>query len=327
MPSVFERPAMRQHHSSKTPRSWKIPAADGRCVGSLDGRLAKLVFVVGGIPNSSCALQVQLLRARQRRAIPRLRLGKRALVSLRMPLERGSLECSSCPAWASNRKAVMQTRAAISHSSVPPARLREAALCSRHRQTRDGRLRLFQGLKELRLRNVERLPDRAAEIATLVLSHAHLNTAADTLRCCAATGFAVASRRPAIPRRYVESCCLTAAQCSRTVARDLHGYSKHSPPRACIRSRTRSTCLSQFPIRSILIRRPVAAPGCDDFPHAGHVLGAGVDFWSNRRTAATHLFARFPAEPSDPDATRAGRWDNVIGPSMEQAIGSSRCRR
>ena len=69
---------------------------------------------------------------------------------------------------------------------------------------------LFQGYKQLRLRNWNDLPIKATEVDAVLLTHAHLDHSG-YVPCSIAKVFGVASTPPPPPAICVPSCCPTAA--------------------------------------------------------------------------------------------------------------------
>ncbi len=145
--------------------------------------------------------------------------------------------------------------------------------------TADGRVMvdcgLFQGLKELRLRNWERLPIEPGGIATLVLSHAHLDHSGYIPLLCR-DGF----RGRVLATRYTEALCGIVLPDSGHLQEEearyasLHGYSKHSPPRALYTEQDAINCLSQFHPVNLDSAADCGAGMRATFRHAGHILGA-----------------------------------------------------
>ena len=89
---------------------------------------------------------------------------------------------------------------------------------------------LFQGLKELRLRNWQPLPFRPADVQSVVLTHAHIDHTA-TCRGWSRMGFAARSiaRRP--PNRSPNLLLADAAHNQEEEAdyANRKGFSKHKP--------------------------------------------------------------------------------------------------
>ena len=73
---------------------------------------------------------------------------------------------------------------------------------------------LFQGYKQLRLRNWQPLPLSPHEIDSVVLTHAHLDHSG-YLPCSPATATTATSMPRAAPATCAPSCCPTAATCKK----------------------------------------------------------------------------------------------------------------
>ena len=134
---------------------------------------------------------------------------------------------------------------------------------------------LFQGLKELRLRNWAPLPIPAADIEAVVLTHAHLDHCGYLPRLVA-QGFG--GRIFCTPGTR-ELCTLVlpdAARIQEEDARDAnrHGYSKHQPALPLYTENDAARALAQ--LQPVGYGRPVpVVPGLEvDFVNAGHLLGS-----------------------------------------------------
>jgi len=134
---------------------------------------------------------------------------------------------------------------------------------------------LFQGLKELRLRNWEPLPVDPATIDAVVLTHAHLDHCGYLPRLVAA-GF---RGRVFCTPGTKELCSLVlpdSAHIQEEDARDANrqGYSKHNPALPLYTSVDAARALDR--LQPVGYERPVpVAPGIEvDFINAGHLLGS-----------------------------------------------------
>jgi metallo-beta-lactamase family protein len=134
---------------------------------------------------------------------------------------------------------------------------------------------LFQGMKELRLRNWEPLPVDISSIHAVVLTHAHLDHVGYLPRLVA-QGFR--GRVFCTPgTRDLSSVVLTdAARIQEEDARDAnrHGYSKHHP--ALPLYTTEDAELALTLLQPVGYNRPIpVAPGAEvEFINAGHLLGS-----------------------------------------------------
>src|SRR3954468_15998651 len=146
---------------------------------------------------------------------------------------------------------------------------------------------LFQGLKELRLRNWEPFPVEPASIEAVILTHAHLDHCGSLPRLVAG-GF---RGRIFCTPGTKEVCSLVlpdAAHIQEEDARDAnrHGYSKHSPAVPLYTSADAARALTQLqpvgydrqlPVASDINRVRIAYESdvpTVEFVNAGHLLGS-----------------------------------------------------
>jgi metallo-beta-lactamase family protein len=134
---------------------------------------------------------------------------------------------------------------------------------------------LFQGLKELRLRNWAALPIDAARIDAVVLTHAHLDHCGYLPRLVA-QGF---KGRIFCTPGTRELCTLVLPDSAHLQEEDArhanrHGYSKHAPALPLYTSLDAARTLTR--LQPVGYNRPVpVVPGVDvEFINAGHLLGS-----------------------------------------------------
>jgi metallo-beta-lactamase family protein len=134
---------------------------------------------------------------------------------------------------------------------------------------------LFQGLKDLRLRNWAALPIEPASIHAVVLTHAHLDHCGYLPRLVAG-GF---KGRIFCTPGTRELCTLVlpdSAHLQEEDARDAnrHGYSKHQPALPLYTEADAAHALDH--LQPVGYERPMpVAPGVEvDFINAGHLLGS-----------------------------------------------------
>ena len=134
---------------------------------------------------------------------------------------------------------------------------------------------LFQGLKELRLRNWAPLPISAAEIDAVILTHAHLDHCGYLPRLVA-QGFR--GRIFCTPGTR-DLCTLVLPDSARIQEEDArqanrHGYSKHHPALPLYTENDAARALAQ--LQPVGYERPVpVVPGLEvEFVNAGHLLGS-----------------------------------------------------
>ncbi|MDP1568470.1 MAG: MBL fold metallo-hydrolase [Vicinamibacterales bacterium] len=133
---------------------------------------------------------------------------------------------------------------------------------------------LFQGLKDLRLRNWQPLPD-AGSIDAVVLTHAHIDHSGMLPRLVA-EGF---KGRIFCTAGTMDLCSLVLPDAGRLQEEEADranrgGYSKHHPAKALFTEADANNALTQ--LQPIGYNRPVPiAPGLEvEFIQAGHLLGS-----------------------------------------------------
>jgi metallo-beta-lactamase family protein len=134
---------------------------------------------------------------------------------------------------------------------------------------------LFQGLKELRLRNWDPLPVDPADISAAVLTHAHLDHTGYLPRLVA-DGY---HGRVMCTAGTADLCKLVLPDSARLQEEDAreanrHTYSKHNPALPLYRESDAFRALSQ--LQPIAFNKPVSlVDGVDiEFVNAGHLLGS-----------------------------------------------------
>lgn len=134
---------------------------------------------------------------------------------------------------------------------------------------------LFQGLKQLRLKNRSPLPFDPASIGAVVLTHAHLDHSGYLPRLVA-QGFRGRVHCTAATRDLARILLLDSAALQEEEAKHAarHGWSKHNPPLPLYTIEQAHACDGVF--RAGGWERPLRLPeGWDiSFRKAGHILGA-----------------------------------------------------
>jgi metallo-beta-lactamase family protein len=134
---------------------------------------------------------------------------------------------------------------------------------------------LFQGLKELRLRNWQNLPIAASEIAAIVLTHAHLDHCGYLPRLVA-QGF---RGRVFCTAGTLDLCRIVLPDAGRIQEEDAananrHGFSKHAPALPLYTEADAFRAVSQ--LQPVGYDRPMpVTPDIEvEFINAGHLLGS-----------------------------------------------------
>jgi len=134
---------------------------------------------------------------------------------------------------------------------------------------------LFQGLKELRLRNWQNLPIAATEIAAIILTHAHLDHCGYLPRLVA-QGF---RGRVFCTAGTLDLCRIVLPDAGRIQEEDAananrHGFSKHAPALPLYTEADAFRAVSQ--LQPVGYDRPVpVTPDIEvEFINAGHLLGS-----------------------------------------------------
>jgi metallo-beta-lactamase family protein len=180
---------------------------------------------------------------------------------------------------------------------------------------------LFQGLKELRLRNWQELPIAARDISAVVLTHAHLDHCGYLPRLVA-QGF---RGRIFCTAGTQDLCRIVLPDAGRIQEEDAehanrHSYSKHSPALPLYAEADAFRAVSQ--LQPVGYDRPVpVAPGVEvDFINAGHLLGSA--YARVRAGGKTILFGgdlgRFD-RPVLPDPTMVDHADYLL---LESTYGN-----
>jgi metallo-beta-lactamase family protein len=173
---------------------------------------------------------------------------------------------------------------------------------------------LFQGLKELRLRNWHDLPIKASEITAVVLTHAHLDHCGYLPRLVA-QGFR--GRIFCTPGTQ-DLCRIVLPDSGRIQEEDAananrHSFSKHSPALPLYTEADAFRAISHLQPVGYDRPMPVAAGVEVDFINAGHLLGSS---YARVRTGGTTILfggdlGRF-GRPVLPDPTMVDQADYLL---------------
>lgn len=136
---------------------------------------------------------------------------------------------------------------------------------------------LFQGLKQLRLRNWDRFPIDPRRIDAVVLTHAHLDHSG-YLPLLARNGF----EGPVYSTKATQAFCgILLPDSGFLQERDAeyanrHGFSKHKPARPLYTEAEARACLDLFAPKPFETAVEIASGLTVKFRPAGHILGAAI---------------------------------------------------
>lgn len=158
---------------------------------------------------------------------------------------------------------------------------------------------LFQGYKQLRLRNWERFPVDPAEIDAVILTHAHLDHSG-YLPILVRDGF---KGKIYCSEATFDLCKILLPDSGRLLEEDAdyanrHGFSKHKPALPLYTEADANRALKFFhPVRFDM-RHEISAPFSATLHHAGHILGAAIVVVSDGKRTIT--FSGDLGRPNDP---------------------------
>jgi len=142
---------------------------------------------------------------------------------------------------------------------------------------------LFQGLKELRLRNWENLPVDASEIDMVLLTHGHLDHVG-YLPCLVRQGFKGTIHGTAPTLDIARLILLDSARIQEEDAEraNAHGYSKHSPAKPLYTVNEAEQVGRYFQEEILDSWIPIDASSAFRFRYNGHILGATfIELWAH----------------------------------------------
>jgi metallo-beta-lactamase family protein len=136
---------------------------------------------------------------------------------------------------------------------------------------------LFQGYKQLRLRNWSQLPFDPAELDAVVLTHAHLDHSG-YIPLLVKLGF---KGKIYCSEATYDLCKILLPDSGHLLEEEAnyanrHGYSKHSPALPLYSERDAEQCLASFVPVSFNTRIPLADVISAELSPAGHILGAAI---------------------------------------------------
>ncbi len=175
---------------------------------------------------------------------------------------------------------------------------------------------LFQGMKELRLKNWEPLAIDPCQLAAVVLSHAHLDHAG-YLPKLVKDGF----RGKIFATEYTAKLAGVILRDSARIQTEdakyaaKKGFSKHNPPMPLYEEEDAERAMRQFSDTTFGVRTKVAEETWVTFHPSGHILGAAyleVEFFGKRLLFTGDLGRQEHPLLSAPGHIPAGKFDAVI---------------
>ena len=175
---------------------------------------------------------------------------------------------------------------------------------------------MFQGLKELRLKNWNPLPIDPAEVDAVVLTHAHLDHCGYIPKLVK-DGFRGKIHSTEFTAKLAEVILLDSARIQTEDAKYAakKGFSKHNPPKALYEEVDANRAVRQFSPERFHERIEIAEQTFVTFHPSGHILGAAfveVEFYGKRLLFTGDLGREHHPLLINPDHIPAGRFDAVI---------------
>ena len=175
---------------------------------------------------------------------------------------------------------------------------------------------MFQGLKELRLKNWNPLPIDPAEISAVVLTHAHLDHCGYIPKLVK-DGFKGKIYLTEFTGKLAEVVLLDSARIQTEDAKYAaeKGFSKHNPPKALYEEPDAVQAVKQFSSQEFRTRIQVAEQTFVTFHPSGHILGAAfieVEFFGKHLLFTGDMGRQEHPLLVTPDKIPAGYFDAVI---------------
>jgi metallo-beta-lactamase family protein len=175
---------------------------------------------------------------------------------------------------------------------------------------------LFQGIKELRLRNWEPFEIDPAEISAMVLTHAHLDHCG-YIPSLVKQGFEGKVFSTEYTAKLADIILRDSARIQVEDAKYAakKGYSKHNPPKALYDENDANRAIERFSATDFNAKTKIAEETFVTFHPAGHILGASVveiEFFGKRLLFSGDLGR--PEHPllTSPEEIPAGAFDAVV---------------
>lgn len=175
---------------------------------------------------------------------------------------------------------------------------------------------LFQGLKELRLKNWNPLPIDPAEVDAVILTHAHLDHCGYIPKLVK-DGFRGKVHLTEFTAALAEVVLLDSARIQTEDAKYAakEGFSKHNPPTALYEEPDAVKAVSQFKIAEFRTRTQVVENVFVTFHPSGHILGAAfveVEFFGKRLLFSGDMGRQAHPLLVSPDKIPAGHFDAIV---------------
>jgi len=175
---------------------------------------------------------------------------------------------------------------------------------------------MFQGLKELRLKNWNPLPIDPAEVSAVVLTHAHLDHCGYIPKLVK-DGFRGKIHATQFTTKLAEVILLDSARIQTEDAKYAakKGFSKHNPPKALYEEVDAAKAVQLFSPEKFHTRIEIAEQTFVTFYPSGHILGAAfveVEFFGKRLLFTGDMGRPHHPLLVNPDNAPAGRFDAVI---------------
>ncbi len=175
---------------------------------------------------------------------------------------------------------------------------------------------LFQGLKELRLKNWNPLPIDPAELSAVILTHAHLDHCGYIPKLVK-DGFRGKINLTKYTGKLAEVVLRDSARIQTEDAKYAakKGFSKHNPPKALYEEKDAAQAVEQFATHEFNRRVKVADETYVTFYPAGHILGAAflvVEFFGKKLLFTGDMGREHHPLLAAPGAIPPGKYDAVI---------------
>jgi metallo-beta-lactamase family protein len=175
---------------------------------------------------------------------------------------------------------------------------------------------MFQGLKELRLKNWNPLPIDPAEVDAVILTHAHLDHCG-YLPKLVKDGFRGKVHATQFTTKLAEVILLDSARIQTEDAKYAakKGFSKHNPPKALYEEIDASKAIKLFSPEPFNVRIEVAEETFVTFHASGHILGAAfveVEFFGKKLLFTGDLGRNQHPLLVNPERIPAGRFDAIV---------------